>query len=375
MGVYDDEDLAAGYLIYLPRRHHCPSPMPLILLLTAILSALLVNLIRQRLRAKLLDIPNHRSSHTIPTPRGGGLGMLLAFVVALPCLLWLEPSTDPLFVAQVVSVLFPLALIGYLDDLKSLPALTRYGIQLLSAGLAVLWFGPFPQPWLMNFGALGVGMSIVLTLIGFTTLVNLTNFMDGLDGLVGGISFIQFCFLAWYLSQPIWFVLAAAVVGFLWWNWPPAKIFMGDVGSTTLGGAMTLALLSGSQQMATPSQSWALLALTLPITGDAIYTLFRRFMRHENLFQAHRSHIYQRLHQQGIAPATLSLTYMGITVLTALALTRLGSWGALFSLALTVVLGSLAEIYLHRHQKKPDVEPWDENAGALEVIHSKHLDP
>jgi UDP-N-acetylmuramyl pentapeptide phosphotransferase/UDP-N-acetylglucosamine-1-phosphate transferase len=350
MGVYDDEDLAAGYLIYLPRRHHCPSPMPLILLLTAILSALLVNLIRQRLRAKLLDIPNHRSSHTIPTPRGGGLGMLLAFVVALPCLLWLEPSTDPLFVAQVVSVLFPLALIGYLDDLKSLPTLTRYGIQLLSAGLAVLWFGPFPQPWLMNFGALGVGMSIVLTLIGFTTLVNLTNFMDGLDGLVGGISFIQFCFLAWYLSQPIWFVLA-------------------------LGGAMTLALLSGSQQMATPSQSWALLALTLPITGDAIYTLFRRFMRHENLFQAHRSHIYQRLHQQGIAPATLSLTYMGITVLTALALTRLGSWGALFSLALTVVLGSLAEIYLHRHKKKPDVEPWDENAGALEVIHSKHLDP
>lgn len=347
--------------------------MPLILPLTAIFSALLVNLIRQRLRAKLLDIPNHRSSHTTPTPRGGGLGLWLAFLAALPWLLWLEPSADALFLAQVVGVLFPLALIGYLDDLKSLSARTRYSVQLLSAGLAVAWFGAFPQPWLTHLGPLGMGIALLLTLIGFTTLVNLTNFMDGLDGLVGGVSLVQFCFLAGYLSQSVWLVLAAALVGFLWWNWPPAKIFMGDVGSTTLGGAVAVALVAGSRQIADPGQSWALLALTLPITGDAIYTLFRRLMRQENLFQAHRSHIYQRLHQQGIAPMAISLAYMGMTALIALALATLGGKGALLGLGLTLALGALAEMYLHRQSSTP--ASLGERAEVLGAVQSDRFEP
>ena len=316
------------------------TPMPFLLAIVTLLSALLVNLIRQRLRAQLLDVPNHRSSHTVPTPRGGGLGFLLAFGVALPFLLWLRPDTHPMTLAQVVGVLFPLALIGYLDDLQSLPARTRYGVQLLSAGLAVYCFGPFPQPWFSSLGWMGGILTLGLTLIGFTAIVNLTNFMDGLDGLVGGVSLVQLAFLAWYLPQPMWSLLAAALAGFLWWNWPPAKIFMGDVGSTTLGGAMALALIMA------PSQQWTLLALTLPITGDAIYTLFRRLFRGENLFKAHRTHLYQRLHQRGLPAIAITLAYMGLTGIIALALATLGALGAWLSLGGTLILIALAEGYL-----------------------------
>ncbi|QQE65507.1 UDP-N-acetylmuramyl pentapeptide phosphotransferase/UDP-N-acetylglucosamine-1-phosphate transferase [Leptolyngbya sp. BL0902] len=316
--------------------------MPLLLLLTALLSALLVNFIRQRLRAQLLDIPNHRSSHTVPTPRGGGLGFWVAFLLALALLPWLSPGVALSNLMAVVIVLLPLALIGYWDDLHSLSARTRYGVQLMSAGLAVYFFGPFPQPWFEALGPGGIAIAVVLTLIGFTTLVNLTNFMDGLDGLVGGVSLVQFAFLGWYLANPIWGLLAAALLGFLWWNWPPAKIFMGDVGSTTLGGAITLAL------MMAPSQHWILLALTLPITGDAIYTLFRRLLRRENIFKAHRTHVYQRLPQRGIPPMVVTLIYMGLTGLIVLLITTLGALGAGLSATITLSLIALAEGYLQR---------------------------
>ena len=317
--------------------------MPLLLPLTAIASALLVNLIRQRLRAQLMDIPNHRSAHTIPTPRGGGLGFLLAFLLGLPLLLWLRPDLSPRLVLQVLSVLAPLALIGFLDDRQSLPARRRYGVQLLSAGLAVLWFGPFPQPWLAPLGLVGQALAILLTLIGFTTLVNLTNFMDGLDGFVGSISALQLTLLGLLLNQPLWLLLAASLIGFLRWNWAPAKIFMGDVGSTTLGGAVALALMQA------PSQPWALLTLTLPITADAIYTLSRRLLGGENIFAPHRSHLYQRLHQQGWSATAITLTYLTYTLMIALLLqlTPTGPW---IGLALTLGLVAVTEGYLQRQQ-------------------------
>ena len=318
--------------------------MPILLPLTALASALLVNLIRQRLRTALLDIPNQRSSHTTPTPRGGGLGFWVAFLLALPLLLWLQPDLSPLTVVSVVVVLLPLALVGYLDDLHSLPARTRYGVQVISAALAIYCFGPFPQPWLSALGLGGTVLTVAFTVVGFTALVNLTNFMDGLDGLVGSVSLVQFAFLAGYLPQPLWGILAAALVGFLWWNWPPAKIFMGDVGSTTLGGALGVALLMA------PSQQWSLLAITLPITGDAIYTLFRRLFRRENLFKAHRTHLYQRLHQRGLPSVAITLGYMGLTGLIALALVTLGTLGAWVSLAGILGCIALAEGYLQRPQ-------------------------
>jgi UDP-N-acetylmuramyl pentapeptide phosphotransferase/UDP-N-acetylglucosamine-1-phosphate transferase len=318
--------------------------MPLLLPLTALTSALLVNLIRHRLRAQLLDVPNHRSAHTIPTPRGGGLGFLLAFLLGLPLLLWLRPDLSPWLVLQVLSVLTPLALVGFLDDRQSLPARSRYGVQLLSAGLAVAWFGPFPQPWLAPLGLVGQVIAVLLTVIGFTALVNLTNFMDGLDGFVGSISALQLTLLGLLLNQPLWLLLAAALVGFLRWNWAPAKIFMGDVGSTTLGGAVAIALMQA------PSHPWALLTLTLPITADAIYTLSRRLIHGENIFAPHRTHLYQRLHQQGWTAPTITLTYLTYTLVIALLL-QLGAVGPWIGVALTLGLVAVTETYLQRQRE------------------------
>ena len=205
------------------------------------ISFLTVNLIRQRFRQSLLDIPNERSSHTQPTPRGGGLGFIIAFAITSAIAMgnnYVHLFADVplnLNLAIVWLILIPLAIVGIIDDRSNVPAAIRYLVQLNAAGFAVTYFGAFPQPWLSQFGVVGSIVAIVLTAIGMTAIVNFYNFMDGLDGIVAGTSAIQLGFFAFYLHQPLLWFLVAALVGFLWWNWSPAKIFMGDTGSLLLG--------------------------------------------------------------------------------------------------------------------------------------------
>ncbi|WP_309143845.1 glycosyl transferase family 4 [Oscillatoria sp. HE19RPO] len=225
--------------------------LPILSLITFLLSLLTTGWLKQRFSQNLLDIPNDRSSHSQPTPRGGGLGFIIAFVaITLSTPIFstyfpklfpenLFPLTPPqTFLLQLWAILTPLALIGILDDKHNLPASIRYLVQLTCASIAIFCFGPFSQPWLTPWGTAGHIIAILLTLIAITALINFYNFMDGLDGLVAGVTTVQLGFLALYLNQPLWWLLAAALLGFLWWNWSPAKIFMGDVGSTVLGAAV-----------------------------------------------------------------------------------------------------------------------------------------
>lgn len=300
------------------------------------------------LQQQLVDIPNERSSHTLPTPRGGGLGFLLAFSLTLLITLKMAiaNSLNPFY---LLGILFPLAVIGFLDDRFDVPSRIRYLVQLSAAGLAVFWLGMFPQPWLAPLGNVGLVIGVVLTLIGFTALVNFYNFMDGLDGFVTTVTIIQLSFLALYLHQPMWWLLVAALLGFLYWNWSPAKIFMGDVGSTVLGAAMAIALLQ-SPDVAT---AWSGLAITLPITGDTIYTLCCRLVRRENIFQAHRTHIFQRLHQSGLSHAQVCLIYGTLTIVLASLIYWGGGRGALSGVLLTLGAIVVAEIYLTRSMSLP----------------------
>ncbi|ASC72554.1 putative undecaprenyl-phosphate N-acetylglucosaminyl 1-phosphate transferase [Halomicronema hongdechloris C2206] len=307
----------------------------------------LVAMMRHWFRAQLLDVPNDRSSHRTPTPRGGGLGFMLAFI--LTSLAALARSDFPVTLPgllQIGAVLLPLALIGFLDDWYTISARSRYGVHLLAAVLAIYSFGPFPQPWLTPWGLLGQTLAIGLTILGMTALVNFTNFMDGLDGLVASVSAVQFAFLALYLNQPVWWLLVAALVGFLRWNWSPAAIFMGDVGSTVLGGACAIALL----QAPSLDLAWRALAITLPITADAIYTLCRRLWRRENIFQAHRFHLYQRLKQRGWSHGQVAATYGGLTGAIALLIYSLPGWGSLLSLGLSFAAIALGEWHLSQQQ-------------------------
>ncbi len=294
----------------------------------------------------LLDIPNERSSHSQPIPRGGGLGFIITFAIT--------STIGFCFIESIIPSLFfwialiPLIVVGILDDLQGMPALTRYLSQFSCACIIVAYFGAFPQPWLMQLGLAGHIIAIALTIIGITAMINFYNFMDGIDGLVAGCSVIQLCFLAIYFNQPLLWLLVAALIGFLYWNWSPAKIFMGDVGSTFLGAIITIALLNHDGE---PNKAWSALVIILPLVGDAIYTLVRRFLNGKNLFQAHREHLYQRLGKSNLTYAQITNIYILVNLLIVIITYYLGNnnLGAWISLLIVIIMIVLGEIYLTKN--------------------------
>ncbi len=300
---------------------------------SACLSAWLVGLVRQYFRKQLIDIPNERSSHKVPTPRGGGLGFIFASLLGLVLYTVLpDRSLPPLPVTLWLSLL-PLIGIGLLDDWKDLGAGTRYTIQLLVSSLLVMQLGAFPQPWLTMLGQTGSIVAVAITVIGITALINFYNFMDGLDGLLGSVSLVQLSFLAMIFDQPSLWILVGALGGFLFWNWSPAKIFMGDVGSTVLGAVVATSLLSFANSAVASDWvfSWSSLTIVFPLVGDAFYTLICRTLRKENIFKAHRVHLYQRLSQAGWTHAQVAILYACSTVLVATSFFLWGNVGALLS--------------------------------------------
>lgn len=319
-----------------------PSNLLLILSLGSFLiSWITVYLIKQGFRENLLDIPNDRSSHTQPTPRGGGLGFIIAFAITSGISVFLFSDSLPLYPLWIT--LIPLAIIGIIDDRQGVPSSIRYLVQLVVAGITTFYVGVFPQPWLLQLGIFGQIIAIAITLIGMTAIINFYNFMDGLDGLVASCTAIQLGFQAIYLTQPILWLLVAALLGFLIWNWSPAKIFMGDVGSTSLGAIVAFSLLSSHQDA---SETWSALVITFPILGDALYTLFRRLLNHENIFQAHRSHIYQRLQQSGMSHGQVASIYVLLNLSIAISIINVGTIGAWYGFFSVIALIILGEFYL-----------------------------
>ncbi len=269
------------------------------------------------LRRHLLDQPNERSSHHEATPRGAGLVFVLIASVASALVCLLSYGTDsaqlPLLVAPLLAL--PLALIGFLDDRHNLPASWRYGVQLATA-LVVILVSPLVVP---SFGLLPL---MGLLVISVTAIINFTNFMDGLDGLVAGCMTVVMTAAAIQLAAPwpIW-TLVGALLGFLLWNWSPAKVFMGDVGSTFLGSVFAMLVLQAS----TWSEALAMLLVATPLLADACLCVPRRLMAGQRVFQAHRLHLFQRLHQAGWPHARVSSLYIAATAVLAIALL----WGGL----------------------------------------------
>ena len=307
------------------------------LLLILAIASFVISLSIVRLMAQgnyLLDIPSDRSSHTQPTARGGGLGFVMAFAITSTTL---SPKEFGLWL-----VLTPLAIVGILDDFYNLPVSIRYLVQLISAGIAVFCFGRLQITGIDNF------VLAVVTVIAITALINFYNFFDGLDGLLAGVCAVQLSFLALYLNQPQWWLLVAALAGFLWWNWSPAKIFMGDVGSTFLGAGVAIALLNASDNYI---HAWSALAITLPLVTDTIYTLIRRLLRKENIFQAHRSHLYQRLQQIGWTHSQVALVYIVLTIAIALSVGFGGKYGVVCSIGATAISLIAGEVFIIRQQR------------------------
>jgi UDP-N-acetylmuramyl pentapeptide phosphotransferase/UDP-N-acetylglucosamine-1-phosphate transferase len=297
----------------------------------ALASWVLLWVLLPQLRRRLLDQPNARSSHRQPTPRGGGLAFVLV-AAAASVLATGVPGFLPLLA-------LPLALVGVLDDRHNLPASWRYGVQLASALLLTL-LSPLAQGLPAGLAWWLLPLAAGLLLIAVTAVINFTNFMDGLDGLVAGCLAIAIAAGSSQLpapATPLW-ALVGALLGFLAWNWSPAKVFMGDVGSTFLGAVFAGLVLQASSW----PQALGLLLVATPLLGDACLCVPRRLLAGQRVFQAHRLHLYQRLHQAGWPHARVAGLYIAATALLALAL-LLAGWqmvvaGAVLELAVGVWL-------------------------------------
>jgi UDP-N-acetylmuramyl pentapeptide phosphotransferase/UDP-N-acetylglucosamine-1-phosphate transferase len=211
----------------------------------------------------------------------------------------------------------PLALVGLLDDRLNLPAAWRYGAQLLTAAaLLAVAETPLP-PW-----------SWPLALIAITAVINFVNFMDGLDGLVAGCGVVLFVLGACLPGGGALVPVAGALLGFLFWNWSPARVFMGDVGSTWLGAVFAGLVFQQPDRTA----ALGLLFAGLPLLADPLLCVFRRLAAGQPVFQAHRLHLYQRLQRAGWSHRRVALLYIGASAGLALTLRFLGT-GAVLGLA------------------------------------------
>jgi len=296
-----------------------------ITLLAAALSWLSLWLLIPLLSRRLLDQPNSRSSHRLPTPRGGGVAFVLVGSIAVA---WLG-SWLPLFC-------LPLALVGFLDDRHNLPAALRYGVQVATAVVLLLI-----SPW--HLPSIGL-LPWLLLLIAATAVINFTNFMDGLDGLVAGCMAVLFAVAALTGTPALW-PLVGALLGFLLWNWSPAKVFMGDVGSTFLGAVFAGVVL----QQASFTAALGLLLVATPLLADACICVLRRLLAGQSVFQAHRLHLFQRLHQCGWGHASVASFYIAATAVLALDLL----WGGLPWLITLAAFELLLGIWLDQRVAVP----------------------
>jgi len=293
-----------------------------VLFLSFLFSGLLLWALIPQLRRRVLDQPNARSSHERPTPSAGGLVFVL--VTSLASSLALLRGVPVVFAFSGLPLLaLPLAIVGFLDDRHNLSSGLRYGVQLTTA-LFVILVSPLPLPW----------FALPLLLIAVTAVINFANFMDGLDGLVAGCMAVTIAALVIALAAPwpLW-ALVGSLLGFLLWNWSPAKVFMGDVGSTFLGAVFAGLVLQASSW----PEAFGYLLVATPLLGDACLCVPRRLLAGQRVFQAHRLHLFQRLHQAGWPHARVALTYILATAVLALAMLA-GGWPWVFGLAVVELL-------------------------------------
>jgi len=320
----------------------------------AVLSLLLTaGLRRYALSKSLMDVPNARSSHSVPTPRGGGVSIVVVFLVAL-FLLTGTQLVSLTTMAALAGAGVIIAVIGFMDDHGHIAARWRLLGHFAAAIWALIGFGGLPPidvfGTMLNLGIVGH----VLAAFYLVWMLNLYNFMDGIDG-IASVEALTACCSASLLyaltgfSDLIWapLVLAAAVAGFLYWNFPPARIFMGDAGSGFLG--IILGLLSLQAAWASPQLFWAWLILLGVFIVDATFTLIRRLVRGDKVYEAHRSHAYQfasRRYGKHL-PVTLAVALINLLWLLPLALwvARFGLDGVLGVVIAYVPLVALAYTY------------------------------
>ncbi len=312
----------------------------------------------------VLDHPNERSLHRDPVPRSGGVALLLALAAAGVAGQFL--TGFPPLLGWIAAGAFVLGLVSYLEDRYGIPR--RYRL-LAHLGAAVLLLGAGLAPQGLELAGrvweLSCTLAFVLTLLYVVWMTNLYNFMDGMDGFAGGMAVFGFGALAWagWYGEALPFALVSALIaasagGFLLWNFPPARIFMGDAGSATLGFLAAALSLWAAQERIMPL--WGSLLLFSPFIVDASLTLLRRALKGEKVWQAHRSHYYQRLVQAGWGHRrTVLRAYllMGACALSVLQGMRMTPWEQLWLLAMWAAIYVLLALKVHLVERHRGAAP------------------
>ena len=275
-------------------------------------------------RLGTIDIPGERSSHSRPTPKGGGVGIVLAFLVGVLVLYrYAEFSriADPYFRAVILAAV-GIAAVAFLDDRHYWPAAVKLLAQVAAALVAVLGGLSLPFLRLPEFGTVPLGwFGPAVTVIWIVAATNAMNFMDGLNGLAAGVTAITCVALAaigaWLGASFIYFaslILLAGILGFLPFNFPNARIFMGDVGSQFCGFLLAVLAITAGRFEAVELSVALVPMLLAGILFDVALTLVRRALAGERLTQAHRSHLYQLAHRSGVPAITVTLIHWGFAV-------------------------------------------------------------
>ncbi|NMY40047.1 glycosyltransferase family 4 protein [Pseudomonas sp. WS 5013] len=281
---------------------------------------------RYALAHNVLDVPNSRSSHQVPTPRGGGMAIVVACSLALAALALSDLLPAPLFYALSGSGAL-VALVGFVDDHRPLSARWRLLAHFLAAAWGLFWLGGMPEVRIPGVGGLPGWLWGLLGLVYLVWLLNLYNFMDGIDGIAGTEAIcvclggaILYALAGRYEMVLLPVLLALASAGFLFWNFPSARIFMGDAGSGYLG--LLLGLFSLQAAWVAQELFWSWLILLGVFIVDASVTLLRRLLQGSRVYEAHRSHAYQHAARQlgRHLPVTLAVAVINLCWLLPLSL-------------------------------------------------------
>ena len=323
---------------------------------------------------QLLDIPNDRSSHSIPTPRGGGLAIV--FVVISGFVLYLafwNPESWRVFIGYLAGALL-IAWVSWLDDRKPLASRWRFLVHCFAAILVLLTCGFWNKLSLTDSSHLSIGwIGLPLTFLWIVGLTNAYNFMDGIDGIAGSQAALAgagWAIIGLLRGEGDFVILglliSASSLGFVIHNWSPARIFMGDVGSTFLG--FTFAVIPVIAAQRDPKLALAGVLMVWPFVLDTLYTFFRRLRRKENVLAAHRSHLYQRMILTGASHRVVSLLYSGFALVglaLALVYLRFGSYIAVVPIITLLFISLLA---LVSFREKRSAKPESENLGYRKTV-------
>lgn len=265
---------------------------------------------RFALKKNIVSIPNERSLHSRPVPVGGGLAIVITWYVGITILYFSGVVERNLYLALMSGII--LTIVSFIDDVISIKPVIRLFFHFVTAIIAFILLGGLRQFIMPEMHFDYRFITYPMAVIGIVWFINLFNFMDGVDGFASTEAIIV-CLVMFFLTGSIInVVLIACIAGFLFWNWPKAKIFMGDVGSIQLGFILVVLGIYSHNSYQFSILNWMM--ITSPFWFDATLTLFRRWRNRENLGQAHKKHAYQRIVQSGFSHLQVNISLVIINI-------------------------------------------------------------